>query len=157
MFVKETPSNHGADSISHKNMDKLFKLNYATKFHILIDYLYPYKEIDPSGGETGILQVNYVNTMVPDALASPGHQQPWHWLCANDVDGSSCFPPLQWRHNGYNGISNHQPHHCLLNCLFRCRSKKTSKLCVTGLCEGNSPVTGEFPAQMASDTENVFI
>ena len=26
----------------------------------------------------------------------------------------------------------------------RRRSKKTSKLCVTGLCEGNSPVTGEF-------------
>ena len=25
------------------------------------------------------------------------------------------------------------------------RSKKTSKLCVTGLCAGNSPVTGEFP------------
>ena len=31
------------------------------------------------------------------------------------------------------------------NCLFK--SKKTSKLHVTGLCEGNSPVTGEFPAQ----------
>ena len=27
------------------------------------------------------------------------------------------------------------------------RSKKTTKLRVTGLCEGNSPVTGEFPAQ----------
>ena len=25
--------------------------------------------------------------------------------------------------------------------------KKTSKLRVTGLCDGNSPVTGEFPAQ----------
>ena len=29
-----------------------------------------------------------------------------------------------------------------------------SKLRVTGLCEGNSPVTGEFPAQRAIDTEN---
>ena len=28
---------------------------------------------------------------------------------------------------------------------FRRRSKKTSKLRVTGLCEGNSPGTGEFP------------
>ena len=27
---------------------------------------------------------------------------------------------------------------------------KTSKLRVTGLCEGNPPVAGEFPAQMAS-------
>ena len=37
------------------------------------------------------------------------------------------------------------------------RSKKTSKPRVTGLCEGNSPVTGEFPAQSASNAENVSI
>ena len=37
------------------------------------------------------------------------------------------------------------------------RSKKTSKLHVTGLCVGNSPGTGEFPAQMASYAENVSI
>ena len=51
---------------------------------------------------------------------------------------------LRWRHNGHDCISNHQPHHCLLNCLFGCRSKKTSKLRVTGLCADNSlgPVTG---------------
>ena len=41
--------------------------------------------------------------------------------------------PIQWRHNGRNGVSNHQPHHCLPNCLFRRRSKKTSKLRVTGV------------------------
>ena len=35
-----------------------------------------------------------------------------------------------------NSISNHQPHDCLLNRLFKRRSKKTSKLCVTGLCAG---------------------
>ena len=35
--------------------------------------------------------------------------------------------------------------------------RKTSKLRVTGLCEGNSPVTGEFPAQRASYAENVSI
>ena len=44
-----------------------------------------------------------------------------------------------WRHNGHNGVSNHQPHHCLLNCLFGWRSKKTSKLRVTGLCAGEFP------------------
>ena len=65
--------------------------------------------------------------------------------------------PLQWRHNGRDNVSNHQPHDCLLNCLFRRRSKKTSKLRVTGLCVGNSPGTGEFPAQMASNAENVSI
>ena len=37
----------------------------------------------------------------------------------------------------------------------RRRSKKTSKLRATGPCEGNSPVTGEFPAQRASNAENV--
>ena len=46
---------------------------------------------------------------------------------------------LHWRHNDHDGVSNHQPHGCLLNRLFRRRSKKTSKLCVTGLCVGNSP------------------
>ena len=29
-------------------------------------------------------------------------------------------------HNERDGVSNHQPHHCLLNGLFRYRSKKTS-------------------------------
>ena len=56
---------------------------------------------------------------------------------------------LEWRHNERDGVSNHQPHDCLLNRLFRHRSKKISKLCVTGLCEGNSPVTGEFPTPRA--------
>ena len=49
---------------------------------------------------------------------------------------------LQWRHNGRDNVSNHQPHDCILNRLFRRRSKKTSKLRVTGLCAGNSPETG---------------
>ena len=64
---------------------------------------------------------------------------------------------LQWRHNGHDSVSNHQPHGCLLNRLFRRRSKKTSKLRVTGLCAGNSPGTGEFPAQIASYAEYVSI
>ena len=46
---------------------------------------------------------------------------------------------IQWRHNDHDGVSNHQPHGCLLNRLFRRRSKKTPKLRVTGLCVGNSP------------------
>ena len=63
--------------------------------------------------------------------------------------------PLQWHYNGRDGVSNHKPHDCLLDRLFRRRSKKTSKLRITGLCAGNSPVTGELPTQMASNTENV--
>ena len=64
---------------------------------------------------------------------------------------------LQRRHNECDGVSNHQPHHCLLNRLFRRGSKKASKLRVSGLCAGNSPGTGEFPAQMASNAEDVSI
>ena len=64
---------------------------------------------------------------------------------------------LRWRHNGHDGVSNHQPHHCLLNRLFGCRSNKTSKLHVTGLCAGKSPGAGEFPTQMASNAENISI
>ena len=64
---------------------------------------------------------------------------------------------LLWRHNGLHCVSNHQPHECLLNRSFGHRSKKTSKLRVTGLCVGNSPETSEFPAQRDSNAENVFI
>ena len=64
---------------------------------------------------------------------------------------------LPWRHNGRDSVSNHQPHHCLLNRLFGRRSKKTSKLRVTGLCAGDSPGTGEFSIQMACNAENVSI
>ena len=75
------------------------------------------------------------------------------WRHCNVCDGSVrlCAPiqcaldiSLQWRHNGRVGVSNRQPHECLLNRLFRIRSKK-------------SPATGEFPAQMASNAENVSI
>ena len=46
---------------------------------------------------------------------------------------------------------------CLPNRLYRRRSKKPSELRVTGLCVGNSPVPGEFPAQRDSNAENVSI
>ena len=39
----------------------------------------------------------------------------------------------------------------------RRRSKRTSKFRITGLCEGNSPVTGEFSEQMANNAENISI
>ena len=64
---------------------------------------------------------------------------------------------LQWRHNERDGVSNHRHLDCLFNCVFRRRSKKTSKLRVTG------PLWGEFtgdwwiPVQGASNAENVSI
>ena len=84
-----------------------------------------------------------------------------HWFSAKGYNSFSeskvTKHSLQWRQNWRNGVSDHQPHDCLLNRSFRRRSKKTSKLRVTGLCAGNSPVSGEFPAQMASNAENVSI
>ena len=59
------------------------------------------------------------------------------WICPNTT--------LKWRHNERNGVSNRRHLDGLLNHLFGHRSKKTLKLRVTGLCEGNSPVTDEFP------------
>ena len=73
-----------------------------------------------------------------------------------DEQGFIYDTTLQWRHNEPDGVSNHQPHDCLLNRLFNHRSKETSKLRVAGLCEGNSLVTGEFPVQRASNAKKMF-
>ena len=61
--------------------------------------------------------------------------------------------PLQWRHNERYGVSNHRRLDYLLNCLFRRRSTKTSKLHATGLCEGNTPVIGGFPSHSGETDE----
>ena len=74
----------------------------------------------------------------------------WH---ADEL--GSCVHKLWF--NERHGVSNHRRLDCLYNRLFRRRSKKTSKLHVTGLCEGKSTMTGEFPAQSASNTESVSI
>ena len=63
---------------------------------------------------------------------------------------------LKWHHDKRYDVSNHRRLDCSFNRLFRRRSRKISKLRVTGLCEGNSLVTGEFPAQRASNAENAF-
>ena len=69
------------------------------------------------------------------------------FLCHDLIVRLVHYCSLQWRHNRRESVSNHQPHDCLLKRLFRRRSKKTSKLRVTGLCAG----------QMASNAENVSI
>ena len=82
---------------------------------------------------------------------------PWNIHTAISSRVHTTTDALQLRHNGRDSVSNHQPHDCSLNRLFRRRSKKTSKLRVTGLCERDSPGTREFPGQMASNAENVSI
>ena len=55
------------------------------------------------------------------------------------------------------GVSNHQPHDSWTNRLFNAQIKENSKLRITGLCEGNSLMTGEFTAQRASNADDVSI
>ena len=70
---------------------------------------------------------------------------------------SNFLGSLQWRHNERNGVSNHRRLDCLRNRSSRRWSRKTSKLRVTGPCQGNPPVTGGFPHQRASSvTRNIF-
>ena len=78
------------------------------------------------------------------------------------IIGSLFGTTLQRRHNERDGVSTHQCLDCLLNRVFRHRSKKTWKLRVTGLCRGDSSVTvelravtGEFPTQKPV-TRNMF-
>ena len=82
------------------------------------------------------------------------------WICNCDgivvsdySGGGENDKSLLRRHNGRDSVSNHQHHDCLLNHLFRRRSKKKSKLRVTGLCAGNTLLIG----QMDSTAEDVFI
>ena len=65
--------------------------------------------------------------------------------------------PLKWRHIEHDSVSNHRRLDGLLNCLFGHRSKKTPKLRVTGLCEGNPPVTSGFSPHRVSNAKNVSI
>ena len=69
-----------------------------------------------------------------------------HYLTSNS---------LQWPHNERGCASNHRRLDCLLNRLFRRRSKGTSKLPVTCPSEWNPPVAGGFPSQRPCKAENV--
>ena len=89
------------------------------------------------------LESSYARAKTSDARPEPCQQDQIH--------------PLQWRHNERDGVSNHQRLDGLFNCFLGHRSKKISKLRVTGLYEGISPITGEFPSQRASNAENVSI
>ena len=104
--------------------------------------------------EPGHQQMCYSSSL--PAIFQSQHQNINSFVCQL-IDWWVYVVSSQWRHNKHNGILNPWRLHCLLNCWFRCRSKKTLKLRTTGICEGNSPVTGEFPSQKASKVENVSI
>ena len=103
--------------------------------------------------------VLYTSLVIHEELSDlfPQLAQTWQTWGCNACNSEMPWKPLHWRHSERDGVSNHQRLHCLLNCWSRRGSKKTSKLPVTGLCIGNSPVTGEFPAQKANNAENASI
>ena len=69
-----------------------------------------------------------------DLLYTISRPHRYHFQC-RPIITQQLLSSLRWRHNELDGVSDHQSHDCLLNCLFGRRSKKTSKLRVTGhLC-----------------------
>ena len=116
------------------------KMTFFIFYNFLTLIWYSACKWNPSLWKAGAILFCIVNTI---RLVAWRHKEPSY--------------PLQWHHNERDCVSNHQPRDYLRNRLFRHRSKKTSNLRVTGLCEENSPVTGEFPAQRASNAENVSI
>ena len=70
---------------------------------------------------------------------------------------------LHWRHNGHSGVSNHQPHYCLLNRVFGCRSKKhqssASLVFVWGIHRGpvNSPHKGPVTRKMFPFDDGIMV
>ena len=101
---------------------------------------------DPTMGITGLINqdVNIESLELHVMLLFHGHK-------------TIVRPALQWRHNEHDCVSNHRRLEGLINRLLRRRSKKTTKLRITGLCEGNSPGAGEFLSQGDSDAEDVSI
>ena len=106
--------------------------------------------------------VTVMNFQQPIVLKSYGIVSSLVLCCLSCVVSAGPFPHiqltqliLQWRHDEGDRVSNDRRLNGLFNRLFGCRSKKISKLCVTGLCEGSSPVAGEF-SQRASNAEHVY-
>ena len=54
---------------------------------------------------------------------------------------SSINCPLQWRHNERNDVSNHHPHDCILNRLFKAQIKENTK------APRYWPLRGEFTGE----------
>ena len=83
---------------------------------------------------------NY-NNQLHHSLKSVSGMTPSPVLCCRGAcQFLEWLETLQWRHNGCDSVSNHQPHDCLPNRLFRGRSKKTLKLRVTGRGIPRGPV-----------------
>ena len=110
--------------------------NLRIYFHFLVFHFSQYYNDATSWDlSLGTCLCCMVNTMATDDLVTSVTGQGINRIGLVFPEYSAFY----WRHNDHDGASNHQHNGCLLNRLFRRRSKKTSKLRVTGLCVGNSP------------------
>ena len=123
-----------------------------TKWHLrkIISKI-PYSALSHHSKASSTSRTKFKNLNVSRLVLYPIH---WRQVLSREWR-CGCVISLQWRHYERDGVSNYQHLDRLLNRLLRRRSKKTPKLRVTGLFAGDSSMTGEFPAQMASNAENV--
>ena len=131
------------------------RLPFCIGLHVLTDAYLAQRRVRASPVSVYYNASLYVVNILCEYLKKFKQYQPPRVSCISTPDSIKCS--LQWRHNGCDGFLNHQPRDCLLTFSIRRRSKKTSKLRVTGLCAGYSPKTGEFPAQMTSNAEYISI
>ena len=133
---------NGLALIRHKpladpKMMKIYDVASPGPFHTVI--CWPLKYVCKEWFLKHIFMIIILNTLHKKVLPGEGHRTLLAITQALLHVIARC--PLHWRSNKHDSISNYLCLDCLLNCLFRHRSKKTSRLCVTGLCEGNPPWT----------------
>ena len=83
-----------------------------------------------------MMSQHWINKPLPEIMSTPFYVALWRHKAAMNQLFKVAMLSLQWRHKWRHGLSNHQPHDCLLNRLLRRRPKKTSKHCVTGFVRG---------------------
>ena len=128
-----------------------FKQFQCRRCHVPVNHLNQLASVGPIHvyeNSSALFQIMTCYLVVPQWRVASRHQA----LTWTNID-----LPSVGRHNEHDEVSNHRRFECSTNRLSRRRSKKTSKFRVIGLCKGDSPVTGEYAAQRASNAENVFI
>ena len=131
----------------------LFPLDYNSKIHTTGCHQLQTDTLLTDGQTYGHTEWNQYTPPPPNNFFVQGYvinkvlfsEFSWCHLC---TDSSNFWYTLQWRHNESYGISNHQHLDCLLNCLFRRRSKHQSSASLAfakGIqrCLVNSPHKGQ--------------
>ena len=93
------------------------------------DTAFRWIQLDHTGNGATLVQVlawwrratsHYLSQCLPTSISHMAS------LCHNEWRSYFLWLPLQWRHNGRESVSNHQPYDCLLNRIFRRRKLQSS-------------------------------